>query len=89
MFQLSINDIKVEDNFGEIARSTKWRPNPMMDAGNKFPSVFRNIVINNPSGGSVRINASAVLTQNDFNIKSAIELLISSFVNTNPKPLER
>jgi hypothetical protein len=40
MFQLSINDIKVEDNFGEIARSTKWRPNPMMDAGNKFAAEF-------------------------------------------------
>jgi hypothetical protein len=38
--QLSNNDIKVEDNFGEIARRTKWRLNPMMDAGNKFPAVF-------------------------------------------------
>ena len=80
--------MRLEDNFGEIARSTKWKLNPMIDAGNKPPSVFRNIVINTASGGRVRIKASAVLTQNDFNIKSDLQLFTPSFFATNLKQLD-
>jgi hypothetical protein len=79
--------MRLEDNFGEIARSTKCKLNPMIDAGNK-PSVFRNIVINTASGGRVRIKASAVLTQNDFNIKSDLQLFTPSFFATNLKQLD-
>jgi hypothetical protein len=61
----SNNVAKVEDIFPEIIRRRKCSPNPTIEATIILPLCL-NININIPTGGSERIAARAVLTQNDF-----------------------
>jgi hypothetical protein len=64
---------RADDIFVERGMSTKWSPNPTRTLTKRLLVVWK-IDMNSPNGGSVRISATAVLTQADFTIKSGVKL---------------
>jgi hypothetical protein len=64
---------RADDILVDSAISRKWRPNPT-GRPTKRLSVVWKMVMNSPSGGSVRIRAIAVLTHADFTMKSSVKL---------------